>query len=146
VLGPRPDEPVRELSLEALSQALSDVQGRPRREAATLLRPLEPRGRTGISGAIIRELLRSLTARPSAADLATLIAICDRDPVSRLRVLRAIRDLERDCRTWLGHHARRLLRDHPTETTQRSGRGGRGCCGSRVAPLRESLLQGVFGL
>jgi hypothetical protein len=58
VLGPRADDPVRELSLEALSQTLTDVQGRPRREAAALLADaLERRDRTGISGVIIRGLL-----------------------------------------------------------------------------------------
>jgi hypothetical protein len=39
------------------------------------------------------EILRALTARPAAADLATLIAMADTDEVVRLRVLRAIRDL-----------------------------------------------------
>ena len=37
--------------------------------------------------------LRALTARPTAADLATLIAMADTDEVVRLRLLRAIRDL-----------------------------------------------------
>jgi hypothetical protein len=39
-------------------------------------------------------LLRNLSAKSPLSDLATLIAVCDRDPVARLRVLRAIRDLE----------------------------------------------------
>ena len=39
------------------------------------------------------EILRALTARPAAADLATLIAMADTDEVVRLRLLRAIRDL-----------------------------------------------------
>ncbi|HEX5937365.1 MAG TPA: hypothetical protein VFZ75_06730 [Actinomycetota bacterium] len=39
------------------------------------------------------EILRKLTARPTAADLATLIAMADTDEVVRLRLLRAIRDL-----------------------------------------------------
>jgi hypothetical protein len=39
------------------------------------------------------EILRTLTARPASADLATLIAMADTDEVVRLRLLRAIRDL-----------------------------------------------------
>jgi hypothetical protein len=39
------------------------------------------------------EILRALTARPTAADLATLIAMADTDEVVRLRLLRAIRNL-----------------------------------------------------
>ena len=39
------------------------------------------------------EILRALTPRPTAADLATLIAMADTDEVIRLRLLRAIRDL-----------------------------------------------------
>ena len=39
------------------------------------------------------EILRALTARPTAADLATLIAMADTDEVVRLRLLRAIHDL-----------------------------------------------------
>jgi DNA-binding GntR family transcriptional regulator len=39
------------------------------------------------------EILRALTARPAAADIATLIAMADTDEVVRLRLLRAIRDL-----------------------------------------------------
>jgi hypothetical protein len=35
-----------------------------------------------------------LTARPASADLATLIAMSDTDEAVRLRLLRAIRDLE----------------------------------------------------
>ena len=38
-------------------------------------------------------LLRRLMTRPTAADLATLIAMADTDEVVRLRLLRAIRDL-----------------------------------------------------
>jgi hypothetical protein len=38
-------------------------------------------------------VLRALTSRPTAADLATLIALADTDEVIRLRLLRAIRDL-----------------------------------------------------
>lgn len=58
VLGPRADDLLRELSLEALIQALSDARERPRREAAALLADtLERRDRTGISGVIIRGLL-----------------------------------------------------------------------------------------
>ena len=38
-------------------------------------------------------LLRALMARPTSADLATLIANADTDEVVRLRLLRAIRDL-----------------------------------------------------
>jgi hypothetical protein len=40
-----------------------------------------------------RRSLRALTARRTAADLATLIAMADTDEVVRLRLLRAIRDL-----------------------------------------------------
>ena len=39
------------------------------------------------------EILRALTARPTSADLATLIAMADTDEVVRLRLFRAIRDL-----------------------------------------------------
>jgi hypothetical protein len=39
-------------------------------------------------------VLRALTARPASADLATLIAMSDTDEAVRLRLLRAIRDLE----------------------------------------------------
>jgi hypothetical protein len=39
------------------------------------------------------QILRALTARPGATDLATLIAMADKDEVVRLRLLRAIRDL-----------------------------------------------------
>ena len=39
------------------------------------------------------EILRALTARPTSADLATLIAMADTDEVVRLRLLRAIRNL-----------------------------------------------------
>ena len=39
------------------------------------------------------EILRTLTARPTSYDLATLIALADTDEVVRLRLLRAIRDL-----------------------------------------------------
>ena len=38
-------------------------------------------------------LFRALTARPTAAGLATVIAMADTDEVVRLRLLRAIRDL-----------------------------------------------------
>ena len=38
-------------------------------------------------------VLRALTARPTPADLATLIAMAETDEVVRLRLLRAIRDL-----------------------------------------------------
>jgi hypothetical protein len=38
-------------------------------------------------------VLRALVARPAFADLATLIAMADKDVVVRLRLLRAIRDL-----------------------------------------------------
>ncbi|MEX0983919.1 MAG: hypothetical protein WD096_02595 [Actinomycetota bacterium] len=38
-------------------------------------------------------LLVSLVARPQLKDLATLISMADTDPVVRLRLLRAIRDL-----------------------------------------------------
>jgi hypothetical protein len=40
-----------------------------------------------------REILIALMARPTYADLATLIAMADTDEVVRLRLLRAIRDL-----------------------------------------------------
>jgi DNA-binding GntR family transcriptional regulator len=40
------------------------------------------------------EILRAFTARPAATDLATLIAMADTDEVVRLRLLRAIRDLD----------------------------------------------------
>lgn len=40
------------------------------------------------------EILRALTARPTSADLATLIAMADTDEVVRLRLLRAIRDMD----------------------------------------------------
>jgi hypothetical protein len=43
------------------------------------------------SSAYRTEILRGLTARPTAADLATLIAMADTDQVVRLRL--AIRDL-----------------------------------------------------
>jgi hypothetical protein len=39
------------------------------------------------------EILRALTARPTSADLAPLIAMAETDEVVRLRLLRAIRDL-----------------------------------------------------
>jgi hypothetical protein len=40
-------------------------------------------------------VLRALTARPASAELATLIAMSDTDEVVRLRLRRAIRDLDR---------------------------------------------------
>jgi SAM-dependent methyltransferase len=52
---------------------------------AELRRILEAPDRTAV--------LRALTARPTAADLATLIEMADTDEVVRLRLLRAIRDL-----------------------------------------------------
>jgi hypothetical protein len=52
---------------------------------AELRRVLEAPDRTPV--------LRALTARPTAADLATLVAMADTDEVVRLRLLRAIRDL-----------------------------------------------------
>jgi hypothetical protein len=38
-------------------------------------------------------ILRALSARPTFADLASLVAMADTDEVVRLRLLRAIRDL-----------------------------------------------------
>ncbi len=38
-------------------------------------------------------VLRALPARPTSADLATLIAMADTDEVVRLRLIRATRDL-----------------------------------------------------
>ena len=40
------------------------------------------------------DILRALTARPTSANLATLIAMADTDEVVRLRLLRAIRDID----------------------------------------------------
>jgi hypothetical protein len=39
------------------------------------------------------DILRTLVARPTSTDLATLIATADTDEVVRLRLLRAIRNL-----------------------------------------------------
>ena len=36
---------------------------------------------------------RALVARPAASELATLLAMADTDPIVRLRLLRALRDL-----------------------------------------------------
>jgi len=58
VLGPRGDEPVRELAVEALVQALAEIRAKPRREAAaSLAETLERRDRTSIPGIVIRGLL-----------------------------------------------------------------------------------------
>jgi hypothetical protein len=58
VLGPRGDEPVRELSTDVLVQALIEVRTKPRREAAAALTDiLERRDRMGIPGVVIRGLL-----------------------------------------------------------------------------------------
>jgi hypothetical protein len=58
VIGPRGDEPARELSADVLLQALSEVRTKPRREAAAALTDiLERRDRTGIPGVVIRGLL-----------------------------------------------------------------------------------------
>lgn len=45
------------------------------------------------------EILRAPAARPVSADLATLIAMADTDEVIRLRLLRAIRDIDVERRT-----------------------------------------------
>jgi hypothetical protein len=44
-------------------------------------------------------VLRALTSRPTAAHLATLIAMADTDEVIRLRLRRAIRDIDVERRT-----------------------------------------------
>jgi hypothetical protein len=58
IIGPRGDEPLRELAVEALIQALDDVHARPRREAAAAISDiLERRDRSGVPGIVIRGLL-----------------------------------------------------------------------------------------
>ena len=46
-------------------------------------------------------LLRSLVGRSGTEPLAQLIAIADTDKVARLRLLRAIRDLESGSQVWV---------------------------------------------